>query len=480
MVEKREGGREGGAPSAPPVRRLFGTDGIRGVANVHPMTSEMAIQIGRAAAHLFKRKNAGPPRRHKILIGKDTRLSGYMIEDALASGICSMGVDVLQVGPMPTPGIAFLTESMRADAGVVISASHNPFQDNGIKFFSEDGFKLPDELELEMERMIFSDELDALRPTALEIGKAFKIEDARGRYIVFLKNTFPKDLTLDGLKIALDCANGAAFRVAPAVLEELGAEVIAIGITPDGENINRDCGSLHAEVVAAAVKEHRAELGIALDGDADRAMFVDEDGRLVDGDAIMAMCGLEMLQAGTLAKGTLVATVMSNLGLERVIREAGGRLVRTRVGDRYVVEEMLRGGYNLGGEQSGHLIFLDHNTTGDGMITALQVLAIMRRRGKRLSELASVLERVPQVLVNVRVQEHRDLDEVPDVALAIRRIESDLGSQGRVLVRYSGTEALVRVMIEGPDELGIRRLAEELAGAIKAGLGDASTTGEGR
>ena len=482
MAENREGvrGRAGDSPSGPPNRRLFGTDGIRGVANVHPMTSEMAIRIGRAGAHLFKGKKSGSTRRHKILIGKDTRLSGYMIEEALASGICSMGVDVLLVGPMPTPGIAFLTSSMRADAGVVISASHNPFQDNGIKFFSRDGFKLPDELELEMERMIFSDELQALRPTALEIGKAFKIEDARGRYIVFLKNSFPKDLTLEGMKIALDCANGAAFRVAPAVLEELGAEVVAIGVEPDGENINHACGSLHPEVVAAGVKEHNANLGIALDGDADRAIFVDENGRLVDGDAIMAICGLEMLKAGNLSKRTLVATVMSNLGLERVIRDAGGRVVRARVGDRYVVEEMVRGGYNLGGEQSGHLIFLDHNTTGDGMITALQVLATMQRRGKRLSELASVLERVPQVLVNVRVQARRDLNEIPDIAGAIRRIEAGLGSEGRVLVRYSGTEPLVRVMIEGPDDAEIRRCAEELADVIKAKLGDASSLNEAR
>jgi phosphoglucosamine mutase len=435
------------------------------------MTSEMAIQVGRAAAHLFKDDPGGRNRRHKILIGKDTRLSGYMIENALSSGICSMGVDVFLVGPMPTPGIAFLTSSMRADAGVVISASHNPFQDNGIKFFCRDGFKLPDDLEQKMEEMIFSDELHALRPTALEVGKAFKIEDARGRYIVFLKNTFPKDLTLEGLTIALDCAHGAAFRVAPAVLEELGAEVIPLGVEPDGENINRNCGSLHAEVVTAEVRKHGADLGIALDGDADRAIFVDEHGTLVDGDAIMAICALEMLRLGTLAKKTVVATVMSNLGLEIALREAGGRLIRAQVGDRYVVEEMVRGGFNFGGEQSGHLIFLDQNTTGDGMITALQMLAIMKRNERPLSELSRVITRVPQVLVNVRVKERGDLMAVPEIKRRIQQVESDLGDGGRLLVRFSGTEPVIRVMIEGGNEDAIRRMAEDLAEDIAGALG---------
>jgi len=459
-----------------PVRRLFGTDGIRGVANVHPMTSEMAIQIGRAAAHLFKQSRTKGHHRHKILIGKDTRLSGYMIENALASGICSMGVDVLLVGPMPTPGIAFLTGSMRADAGVVISASHNPFQDNGIKFFCRDGFKLPDELELEIEKTLFTDELHALRPTALELGKAYKIEDSRGRYIVFLKNTFPKDLTLDGLTVAIDCANGAAFRVAPAVLEELGADVVPIAVDPDGENINRGCGSLHPEVVAAAVRKNGCDLGIALDGDADRAIFVDERGDVVDGDAIMAICGLEMLRAGALARRTVVGTVMSNIGLERAIQDAGGNLIRTAVGDRYVVEEMTRGGYNFGGEQSGHLIFLDHNTTGDGMISALQLLGIMRRRERPLSELAKVLTREPQILVNVRVRERVDLAGIPEIGARMTAIERDLGREGRLLVRYSGTEPLVRVMIEGPDDGLIREMAEDLAELVRAKLGEGTQT----
>jgi phosphoglucosamine mutase len=328
------------------MKKLFGTDGVRGVANVYPMTTEMAMQIGRAAAYIFRNgKN-----RHRIVIGKDTRLSGYMIENALVAGICSMGVDVLQVGPLPTPGIANITSSMRADAGVVISASHNPFQDNGIKFFSRDGFKLPDEMELRIEELIFSGNLDAMRPIATEVGKAYRIDDAAGRFVVFLKSTFPKDLDLSGLKIVLDCANGAAYKVAPAVLQELGADVIAVGVKPNGTNINDGCGSLHPEVISAAVKEHGADLGIALDGDADRVIFVDEFGTEVNGDNIMAICATDMLKQGTLKKQTLVATVMSNMGLDIAIKKAGGRVVKTAVGDRYVVEEMQKGGYNLGGE----------------------------------------------------------------------------------------------------------------------------------
>ncbi len=474
-----KGNRRPGNAAQAGKRRLFGTDGIRGVANVHPMTSEMAIQVGRAAAYLFRQSARPGHRHHQILIGKDTRLSGYMIENALSSGIVSMGVDALLVGPMPTPGIAFLTNSMRADAGIVISASHNPFQDNGIKFFSRDGFKLPDDLEFQMEELIFGDGLDEHRPTATDLGKAYKIEDSRGRYIVFLKNTFPKDLTLDGMTIALDCANGAAFRVAPAVLEELGAEVIQIGVEPNGENINRDCGSLHPGVVSAAVLKHGADLGIALDGDADRAIFVDEKGALVDGDAIMAICGLELMRVGALAKNTVVATVMSNLGLERSIREAGGKMIRSQVGDRYVVEEMVRGGYNFGGEQSGHLIFLDHNTTGDGMISALQLLAIMQRRQRPLSELAGVLTRVPQILLNARVRERRDLHAIPKIDEAIRQVERELGDSGRLLVRYSGTEPVVRVMIEGENEAKIRRMAEDLVDCISAGVGTAEPADDG-
>jgi len=449
------------------MKKLFGTDGVRGVANVYPMTSEMAMEIGRAAAYIFKNGH----KRHRIVIGKDTRLSGYMIENALAAGICSMGVDVLLVGPLPTPGIANITSSMRADAGVVISASHNPFQDNGIKFFSRDGYKLPDEMELRMEELIFTKKIDSLRPIATEVGKAFRIDDAVGRYVVFLKSTFPKDLDLAGMKIVLDCANGAAYKVAPAVLEELGAEVIALGVKPNGTNINAGFGSLHPEVISEAVKEHRAELGIALVGNADRVIFVDEFGGEVDGDHIMAICATDMLEQKKLRKNTLVATVMSNMGLDIAVKKAGGKVVKTAVGDRYVVEEMLRKGYNLGGEQSGHMIFLDHNTTGDGMLTALQVLAIMRRRTRTLSELAEVMIPLPQVLVNVRVAEKRDIMTIPEVAGLIRNIEQQLKDTGRILIRYSGTEPLLRIMLEGPDKHQIAGWAKEIADLAEKKIG---------
>ncbi len=444
-------------------KKLFGTDGVRGVANIHPMTTEIAMQLGRAIAYIFKKDD----RRHRIVIGKDTRLSGYMIENALASGICSMGVDVLLVGPLPTPGIAFITSSMRADAGVVISASHNAYQDNGIKFFSGDGFKLPDETELAIEELIFSKEIDSLRPIAEKVGKAYRIDDAVGRYVVFLKNSFPRELDLLGLKIVLDCANGAAYKAAPAVLRELGADVVLIGASPNGTNINAGCGSMHSEVISAAVKEHQAHLGMALDGDADRVIFVDENGKEVDGDYIMAICANDLIKQGKLAKNTLVATVMSNMGLDIAIRNAGGQIVKTAVGDRYVVEEMRRNGYNVGGEQSGHMVFLDHNTTGDGMISALQVLAIMQRSGKPLSELASIMTALPQVLVNVRVDKKRPVTEVPEVAKAIAAAEEELAQTGRVLIRYSGTEPLMRIMLEGQDELQIAALAQSIATAVE-------------
>ncbi len=450
------------------TKQLFGTDGVRGVANVHPMTTEIAMQIGRAAAYQFKQAD----RRSRIVIGKDTRLSGYMIENALAAGICSMGVDVLLVGPLPTPGIAFITASMRADAGVVISASHNAYQDNGIKFFARDGFKLPDEKELQIEELILSGKIDDLRPTAAEVGKAFRVDDAVGRYVVFLKNTFPRHLDLTGLKIVLDCAHGAAYRVAPSVLEELGAEVFAYGVTPNGTNINKDCGSTHPELIAAAVREHGADLGIALDGDADRCLFVDENGREVDGDHVLAICGIQMLQQGKLPHKTVVATVMSNMGLDLALREAGGRVVKTAVGDRYVVEEMRRQGCLLGGEQSGHMIFLEYNTTGDGVLTALQILAIMQETGKPLSELAAVMTSLPQTLVNVRVRERRNINDIPAIRQVIDAVEQRLGDQGRVLVRYSGTEPLLRIMLEGPDQDDIAGMAAEIAAAVKQHLGE--------
>ena len=450
------------------MKKLFGTDGVRGVANVHPMTTEMAMQLGRAAAYIFK---SSGPRRHRIVIGKDTRLSGYMLESALVAGICSMGVDVLLVGPLPTPGIANITKSMRADAGVVISASHNAFQDNGIKFFSADGFKLPDEIELKIENLIDSKKIDSLRPTAGEVGKAFRIDDAAGRYIVFLKNSFPADLDLSGLKIVLDCANGAAYKVAPAVFEELGAEVITLGVKPNGSNINAGCGSLHPEVISEAVKQHRADIGIALDGDADRVIVCDEFGNEVNGDQIMAICATDMLARKTLKKKTLVATVMSNMGLDIALRKAGGKIIKTAVGDRYVVEEMRKGGYNLGGEQSGHLIFLDHNTTGDGVLAALQLLAVMRRREKPLSELACVMIPLPQVLINVRVKERKDIMTLPSVAKAIHDVEQKLGDEGRVLIRYSGTEPLLRIMLEGQDKYEITTWANEIGDLVKKQIG---------
>jgi phosphoglucosamine mutase len=452
------------------TKKLFGTDGVRGIANKHPMTTEMAMQLGRAAAYVFKHRN----RRSRIVIGKDTRLSGYMIENALAAGICSMGVDVLLVGPLPTPGIAFITSSMRADAGVVISASHNPYQDNGIKFFARDGFKLPDELELKIEDLFFSERIDSLRPTAEEVGKAFRVDDAIGRYIVFLKNTFPRELDLTGLKIVLDCAHGAAYRVAPAVLEELGAQVFAYGVKPDGTNINAGCGSTHPEVISKAVLEHGADLGIALDGDADRCIFVDEHGSEVDGDHIMAICGIEMLKCDTLPQKTVVATVMSNMGLDIALRKAGGRVIKTDVGDRYVVEEMRRNGYCFGGEQSGHMIFLEHNTTGDGIISALQILAIMQKSGKSLSELASVMRALPQILVNVRVRQRLPLQQLPDVQRLIEDVERRLGDTGRVLIRYSGTEPLMRIMLEGQDQEEITGMANQIGELVKSSIGEDS------
>lgn len=449
------------------MKKIFGTDGVRGVANQDPMTTEMAMRIGRAAAHVFRDSS----RRHRIVIGKDTRLSGYMIESALTSGLCSMGIDVLLIGPVPTPGIAFLTRSLRADAGVVISASHNPFEDNGIKFFGRDGFKLPDEVEKKMEGLIFSGAVDAIRPTASEIGKAFRIDDAIGRYNEFVKSSFPRGMDLTGLRVVVDSANGAAFKIGPRILTELGADVISLYDQPNGVNINQGCGSLHPEVICRAVVANNAQVGIAFDGDADRLILCDEQGIVIDGDAVMAICALQMMKHGTLKHNTLVATVMSNLGLERAMLEAGGHLLRAKVGDRYVMEKMIEGGFNLGGEQSGHIIFLDHNTTGDGLISALQILAIMQQTGKPLSELALCMKTYPQTLVNVKVKERRDLDSIPAIAKRMRDIEEKLEGTGRLLVRYSGTEPKVRVMIEGEDQEEIKALAEGLAAMIKETLG---------
>ncbi len=444
-------------------RNLFGTDGIRGVANIHPMTTEIAMQVGRAIAFLVKDRIKG----HRIVIGKDTRLSGYMIENALAAGICSMGVNVLLVGPLPTPGIAFITTSMRADAGVVISASHNPFQDNGIKIFSKDGFKLPDALEAEIEELIFSQKMQALCPVADEVGKAARIDDSKGRYIVFLKNTFPKKYTLDDFHIVLDCAHGATYKVAPYVFSELGARVTPIGVDPDGKNINRDCGALHPEVMAEKVKELGADIGLALDGDGDRLIVCDEKGKIVDGDHIMAICAKDLIRSRKLRKKTLVTTVMSNMGLEEAMHTMGGKMVRTNVGDRYVVEEMRRKGYNFGGEQSGHLVFLDHNTTGDGILAGLQLLSCMIKKKKPLSELAGIMSTYPQVLENVRMSAKIAPENIPGFPEALAEAEHQLGDRGRILVRPSGTEPVLRIMAEGTDKKEISTIALELCDVVR-------------
>jgi phosphoglucosamine mutase len=449
------------------MRNLFGTDGVRGVANEYPMTADVALKLGQTIGHVIKTDHNGG----RVVVGKDTRLSGYMLEYALVSGICSMGVDVMLVGPLPTPGIAFITSSMRADAGVVISASHNPYQDNGIKIFSGLGLKLPDEVEERIEKIMFQEDFEKCACSPTDIGQASRIDDATGRYICFLKSTFPKDLKLDGLKIALDCAHGATYKVAPAVLTELGAEVIPFGVRPNGRNINRQCGSTYPTTLQSLVRRHDADLGIALDGDGDRILLVDNEGNLVDGDHIMAICAQHLLQVNSLRKKTLVGTVMSNLGLEVAMKRLGGRLLRTQVGDRYVIERMLNGGYNLGGEQSGHIIFLDHCSTGDGTLSALQLLAIVQRTGKTLHELAQVMEVYPQTLINVKVREKKDLKDIPPVFHAIRIAEKKLGNRGRILIRYSGTEPKLRVMCEGEDLTEVETIAQEIADVIESHLG---------
>lgn len=443
-----------------PDRKLFGTDGIRGLANAGAMTPELALKLGRAITHVAGRGKKHAPR---IIIGKDTRLSGYMLESSIASGVCSMGGRVMLCGPIPTPAVAHLTTSMRADAGIVISASHNPFDDNGIKIFGSDGFKLPDALESELEQLMQVERDLGPLPTGAGIGRTQMLEDARGRYVAFAKNTFPKELTLEGFRVVVDAAHGAAYKVAPLVFSELGARVYSVGVKPNGININDNVGALHPEHVRTEVVRRGAHLGIALDGDADRLVVIDEKGQVVDGDAVMAICARKMRDAKELKKRTLVATVMSNLGLQRAITDMGCKLVRTDVGDRYVVEAMRKGGYNLGGEQSGHLVFLDHASTGDGVIAALQILAIMTRTGLPLSELArTAMSRVPQVLENVKLPARRNLGDMPALAAATRKVEAALGNEGRVLVRWSGTEPKLRVMIEGPNEARIRTWAKEL------------------
>ena len=448
-------------------RKLFGTDGIRGRANAEPMTPELALRLGRAITLVSRRGKSRAPR---IVIGKDTRLSGYMLETALAAGICAMGGRVMLSGPIPTPAIANLTQSMRADAGVVISASHNPFADNGIKIFGPDGFKLPDKEEAQIEALLENSKLDTQGKTGAGIGRAERFDHAIGRYIVYAKSTFPKELALDGVKIVVDAAHGAAYRVAPAVFAELGADVIQLGCRPNGVNINRNCGALHPEHVAAEVKRQGAALGVALDGDADRVIFVDERSDRRHGDAIMALCATRMLKHKRLRKKTLVTTVMSNMGLDRALESAGGKIKRTAVGDRYVVEEMRRAGYNFGGEQSGHLIFLDHATTGDGTVAALQVIAIMLQESRPLSELARVMQRVPQVLESVKLPARRPLEDMPELGKRILSAEKKLGKNGRVLVRWSGTEAKLRLMVEGPDPAVLKTLVADMTEAAKKDL----------
>lgn len=447
--------------------KLFGTDGVRGIANMHPMTVEVAMQIGRAVAYLTKKKEY----RHKILIGKDTRLSCYMLEQALAAGICSMGVDVFFVGPVPTPGIAFITRSMRADAGIVISASHNPFQDNGIKIFSRKGYKLPDEIEEQLEDIIFSRTIDSLRPTADAVGKAYRIDDVLGRYIVFLKNTFPDDLTLDNMKIAIDCANGATYKVAPTVLKELGAEIFPIHIEPDGVNINDNCGSQHTSDLRKLTVEKNADIGLAFDGDGDRFIAVDEKGTEITGDQIIAICANYMKKKNLLKNNVVVTTVMSNLGLSELFNKLNIMHYKSQVGDRYVLAEMLKYDAALGGEDSGHIIFSNFHTTGDGILSALQLLAILKETGEPLSNLAKIMNVYPQKLINVEVKEKKNLEEIKEIDDAIKKIEKKLGADGRVLVRYSGTQKMCRVMVEAPTDELTGESANYIAGVIKKNLG---------
>ena len=461
-------------PAANSPRRIFGTDGVRGTANVEPVTAETALKLGRAAGHVFKNlENEARGRgRYKIVLGKDTRLSGYMLENAISSGILSMGVDVLFIGPLPTPGVAYVTRSLRADAGIVITASHNAYDDNGIKFFRPDGYKLDDKIEFEIESLVFSGRIENIRPTADAVGKAVRIDDALGRYIEHAKASFPRGMTLEGMRIVVDCAHGAAYKSTPCVLRELGADVIPYGNQPDGKNINKDCGSMHPAFLCQKIWEHRADVGIAHDGDADRVLLCDERGQLIDGDDIMAIAALDLLAQGALNEKTLVATVMSNAGLVAAIEAAGGRVVRTPVGDKHVIDEMLRNGFNLGGEQSGHMIFRDFSTTGDGLVAALQVLRIMKARGEPLSRLVQCWTRFPQLVTNIVVREKRPFEQLDSVPGLIKEAEKELNPNGgRVLLRYSGTEPKARLLVEGPDSSLLERWSQKISDAIKRQVG---------
>ncbi len=446
---------------------LFGTDGIRGVANIYPMTPEVVLDIGKAVAHVFKKKCG--KKKLKFVIGKDTRLSGYMLENAIASGIVSVGADVLLVGPMPTPAIAHLTKSLNADAGIVLSASHNPAEDNGIKIFREDGYKLPDDVEDEIEKYVLSEKVKTEHIKGDLIGKAHRIDDARGRYIEFAKASV-SSMSLKGLRIVLDCANGAAYNTAPHILSELGAEVIVLNDKPDGLNINSDCGALHPEKMMEIVKKKKADIGIALDGDADRVIVCDEKGKEVDGDHIIAICAIDLKKNGALKKNIVVVTIMANKGFDIAMQKEKIKVAKTNVGDRYVVDEMRKKGYVLGGEQSGHIIFSDYTTTGDGVISALQLLKIMKGREEKLSKLADCMKSLPQVLVNIEVKEKKDISKL-QVNKNIKRAESQLGNKGRILVRYSGTQHLCRIMIEGENKKEIQKMANDIAKAMKKEIG---------
>jgi phosphoglucosamine mutase len=450
-------------------RKYFGTDGIRGVAGKAPLDPETLVRLGKAVAHVFMKDQ----KKHRILVGKDTRLSGYMIESSLAAGITAMGADLMLVGPVPTPGVAYLTKSMRADAGIVISASHNPFEDNGIKIFGSDGYKLPDEMEAEIEQLLEPGILDGKIAESTQIGKATRINDAVGRYTVYLKESFPRECSLEGIKIGLDCANGAAYVVGPQTCTELGGEVVSRGVSPSGRNINAGFGSLYPEVVGKLVTEQNLNLGIALDGDADRCILVDEKGRVLDGDIALAICAIDLKERGKLRNDMVVATAMSNLGLEKLLSAHGIKVVRTGVGDRAVLEEMLRQGCQLGGEQSGHTIFSDFATTGDGMLTALMVMSVMCRKERPLSELASAFQAFPQKLINIKVAARPSLDTIEPLVKAIEQKEKEMGTTGRVLVRYSGTENKARVMVECEDEEACKRHASDIAEIIEREIGAA-------
>lgn len=441
-----------------PSKRLFGTDGIRGTAGLFPMTPDIVLKVGQALGYVLRKKEDMP----KVVIGKDTRLSGYMVEQCLAAGLNSMGVHVQLVGPLPTPGIGFLATNMRADAGIVISASHNPYHDNGIKIFGSDGYKISDAMEAEIEALVLDQDMTKLLKSHDEIGRTKRIDDALGRYLVFVKNTFPLDLDLVGLRIVLDCANGAAYKVAPLVFQELGAEVILIGDKPDGFNVNKKSGALHPEHVSEAVKKYRADIGICLDGDADRVIIADENGDVLNGDRILAICALQMKEEGKLKNNTIVATHMSNIALDQLMKKNGIKVVRVDVGDKYVMEAMRTEGYSLGGEQSGHIIFLDHSTTGDGLVAALKLLEVVLKKDKKVSQLRHLMIDSPQVLKNLRISHRVPFEQIPGYFEMISSVERKIGDSGRLFVRYSGTEPLIRVLVEAQEDVIAEECAQEI------------------